>query len=203
MSFEETFKNAFNIEGFGKERYILCYKERPNISRNKLDEFAESVYLDVGSSLAIKYSKLPPRYISALDITYDLLVSIYEINAATLFTIRYSLLSGIDKQALLKFVKGQKNANFEARVIGMQNNEDTEMLGNLSAFLRMLKIPIVEVDLFGNDIRHIAIDSKTGMSFNILKENRIYRPGELANKLTYEQFQQSTMKAPSQKGQNK
>ena len=47
---------------------------------------------------------------------------------------------------------------------------------------------IFEADLFGSDRRNIAIDLKTGTSFNMLTENRLYKPGELANTTTEEQF---------------
>ena len=49
----------------------------------------------------------------------------------------------------------------------------------------------MEIDLFGTDKRHIALDLKTGTSYDLFLENRIYRPGELANSEKEEDFQRS------------
>ncbi|EQD80629.1 hypothetical protein B1A_00688 [mine drainage metagenome] len=92
-----------------------------------------------------------------------------------------------------------KGSNLEARVIGMQNGSDSAMLKPLLEFLRKQEIPIVEADLFGNETRHIAIDSKQGMSFSILVNNINYRPGELISKLTMDQFRRALSLASSQK----
>jgi hypothetical protein len=50
----------------------------------------------------------------------------------------------------------------------------------------------MEVDLFGEEKRHIVMDMKTGLSYDLLLENRIYRPGELKNDEKEEDFQSST-----------
>ncbi|MCL4404741.1 hypothetical protein M1583_02000, partial [Candidatus Marsarchaeota archaeon] len=60
-------------------------------------------------------------------------------------------------------------------------------------------IPLVEADLFGNEVRHIAFDAKQGMSFNVLVNNMNYKPGELVNKMTIDQFERSLKQASSQK----
>jgi hypothetical protein len=51
------------------------------------------------------------------------------------------------------------------------------------------KMKLVEVDIFGTNTRHIAIDAKLGTSYNILMEDRLYRAGELVNNLTMENFE--------------
>ena len=60
-------------------------------------------------------------------------------------------------------------------------------------FAHALRIPIFEADLFGNSTRHIAIDIYSGMSFNVLLEDKLYKPGELVNNMTREQFERAIM----------
>ena len=50
----------------------------------------------------------------------------------------------------------------------------------------------MEIDMFGEEKRHMAIDMKTGLSYDLLLENRIYRPGELKNDEKEDDFQSST-----------
>ena len=74
----------------------------------------------------------------------------------------------------------------------MQKNQDFYFVINqVMDFIVENKIRLVEIDLFGENTRHIAIDTKLGTSFNVLMEDRLYRPGELVNSMTVENFERT------------
>ena len=94
----------------------------------------------------------------------------------------------------LKFVMSS-GPDMEARIIGLQDGEEHGFLKDLLGFLSKHRIRLAEADLFGERIRHIAIDLKTGMSYNILLDDRIYKPSELVNRMTVEDFQRGLVTA--------
>ncbi|MGC8669858.1 MAG: hypothetical protein ACP5TL_01740 [Candidatus Micrarchaeia archaeon] len=194
MSFENALKDAILKQNFGNSPFSASYKERPHISKAKLDHFNETSYINIGNFFVIKQDQLPLRYIASIDITYELLLSIYEVNTSALFAARLLSISKDNISAIEKFIKGFKRPNFEVRLIGLQNNNKLDLLHSAFDIIMNHKLPIVEIDLFGNEMRHIALDSKIGASFNILKENRLYRPGELINNMTLEQLERSINK---------
>ncbi|MGC8652045.1 MAG: hypothetical protein ACP5UH_02230 [Candidatus Micrarchaeia archaeon] len=197
MGFESVLGAATAGGDFGKERYALTYKERAHLSKVKLDLHSEAVYIHTGEATTMKFSTLGPRYIAAMDITYDLLLTVYDVNTSKLFAARLFGFQPKSSQQIGGFLRGfGRRANLEARLIGMQNGESTDTLGGVLAFLKPMKLQIVEADLFGNEVRHIAVDSKIGVPYNILKDNRVYRPGELVSTITIEQFEQGLKKAP-------
>ena len=173
--------------GFGKELedklsqndvntavLTLNFKDRPHISKSKMDENGSCEYLEKEGVLQIRYDeKIGKRYIAAPNLTNDLLVSVYNINSAELFVAR---ISNFDAAKEIEKIKG---GNLEARMIGLQNNQNYEIVKSLIKLFERKNIPIMEADLFGNQIRHVAIDAHQGMSLNILLLDRIYRPGEL------------------------
>ena len=199
MSFERLFKSDMLYKDFNKKRYTRRFKERANISKIKLDTFANVRYLNVNDHHTALYdSPVATRYVAALNMSYDLLMSVYDVDTKSMIIHR---LFGIDQNfvgSTDKYLRQFKNRkpNVEVRLIGMQDNEDYNYLYEIAELLTSKELPLVEVDLFGAEQRHIAIDAKLGMSFNVLMEDRIYRAGELANTLTLEQFQKSLMKAP-------
>ena len=84
--------------------------------------------------------------------------------------------------------------NVEARIMGLQNGEDHAFLGGLLGFLSKQGIRLIEADLFGEETRHVAIDLKTGASYNVLLEDRHYRAGELVNRMTIDDFARTLIK---------
>ncbi|MEM0149533.1 MAG: hypothetical protein QXW10_01395 [Candidatus Micrarchaeaceae archaeon] len=197
MSFDSALKKAMLGNEFGKVPCVFAYKARAHISKSKIDEFGEAVYIDIGEASTVKYAASQTRYIAAMNIAYDMLLSIYEIDTSSLFAARLLDFSENDKNMVLKFLRSFKaRTNFEARIIGMQNAQQHAALEKISGFAEAKGIPIVEVDLFGGSKRHIAMDSKVGVSYDILEYDRLYRPGELDNKATFEQFERSITKKP-------
>ena len=92
-----------------------------------------------------------------------------------------------------KELRKLKPANIEVRLIGLQNGDNPLRLNETVDFIKKMKLPVFEADLFGGDTRHICIDIKTGVSFDVLISNRLYKPGELTNKVTREQFERASL----------
>lgn len=199
MSFERLFRNDLLVKDFNKQRYVRGFKGRANISKAKLDTYSNVRYLKVKETHITRYdSELAPRYAAALDTSYDMLLSIFDVNARNTIIFRtfgpdQTLRGSIDKY-LLPLRRG--GPNVEVRIIGMQNGEEYSHLYEIAELLNSKGLPLLEVDLFGTETRHIAFDTKLGMSFNVLVNDRLYRPGELANNLTLEQFEKSISPAP-------
>ena len=182
MSFENIFKE--NLEKLGNSRYWESYEDRAHISKQKLDKFKEVKYLTKDESLTFEYATvLSERYIAATNITDELFISVYDINSKRIFVQRF-MVSDQDEDKLEEFeiyLNENKDKSIEVRLFGMQNGANLRSLGRILNIILKYRVPVFEIDLFGNEIRHIAIDLKIGTSFNILMENRLYRPGELIN----------------------
>ena len=202
MGFETMLKTDVKSD-INKMEYKKVFKERPHISKSKVDMYSNAVYVGIGGSKKLYYSsEIDTRYIAAKDITFDMLVSLYDINNRILLASRiYKYAFDVEKKmtAMIASIKGKKT-NLEARIIGFQNNEDVYLIGEeLADFFMKNRIELVEVDLFGSNIRHVAIDAKLGSTFNMLLENRLYRPGELSNSMTVENFEAGLKVADSSK----
>lgn len=200
LSFESILEKDFKKE-INKSEYKLVSKERPHISKSKLDEFSNAIYIKTNEIKNMEYSdELSTRYIAATNLSYDFLMSIYDVNTRNLAIYRFFKFPESLDVVFAKYFKSLKGArhNLEARIIGLNNNQDYYIVAEeLIDFFSKYKIRLVEADLFGNEKRHIAIDSKLGMSFNILMEDRLYRPGELTNEITVENFEASLRKETS------
>ncbi len=188
------------LENGSKQKIYLSYRERRHISKVKMEIYEDVKYVGVDScestDINVPFSE---RYIGATNITYSFLASLYNINTSELIVCNVfedvkNCIKNLDH-----FIRHAKRPNIEARLIGMQNGSDASAVIEVLGLLKKHRIPLVELDLFGNETRHIAMDSKQGMSFNILVNNMNYRPGELINKLTLDQFKRSIMQASSQK----
>ena len=192
MSFERILDEAAKGKDFGSAPYLLASKKRPHVSRSKIEDYGNVSYLEVGDLKTARYEDdSSMRYVAAKDLTYDLLFSIYDVNTNALACARVFMNAKELEPRLSAFVGQFRRPNFEARIIGLQNGGPANDLKELLGFIARERIGVFEVDLFGEDTRHIAVDAKVGMSFNILIEDRLYKPGELTNKLTFDQFQRS------------
>jgi hypothetical protein len=182
--------DAFRADGFNSKQFFLSFKDRAHISKSKLDADESTGYLNVDESgMIMNHNGISKRYISAMNVTYDMLFSVYEVNSMSLFCARTFKSDDIIKKKLKDFIKKFKKPNFEVRIFGMQNNESQILVGKLLEVIKTYKLKVYEVDLFGNQTRNIAFDAKNGMSFNILLNDRIYRAGELNTNLTADQFE--------------
>ncbi len=196
MSFEKSLDTEMRKPGFGTANCHLFFKERPHISKSMADAANSSMYIDTGGSSRLRYSSTSARYICAADVTYDLLVSVYDVDTNDMFAMRIFKYDAETFKPLEKYLSEigrNKYKKFEARLIGLQDKQDYGILTPLFKALGKYKVPVMEVDLFGNQTRHIALDSYLGMSFNMLLQDRIYRPGELNTQITQEQFEARLM----------
>ena len=74
------------------------------------------------------------------------------------------------------------------RIIGLQGNDHTMYVAIEGMQKTVPEARLVEVDLFGNEIRHIAFDTKTGSTYDLLLQNKIYGPADLINNIKPEEF---------------
>ncbi len=195
MTFESLLVEDMGRHDFNTKPYVRSFKARPHISKSKVDMSGGPVYLDVGQWWSqFDYNELKARYVSAVSITYDVFISIYEVNSRSEFAARFVDFTPGLKYEMDGFIRKTRMPNLEARIIGLQNKSGPSPVVHLAEWLSERSVPVYEVDLFGTAVRHIAIDLHTGMSFDVLMENRLYKPGELENTLTLEQFQRGLKK---------
>ena len=196
MGFEDIMILDARKKGFGSQRYLLCGKERPHVSKSGVAAHDASEPFALGDAKTVKYAGWKgKRYLTFESLGYELVVTLYDVNSPGAYAIRV-----FDRKDLVKHLqKGLRSImterpNIEARIWGLQNKEDHAFLGELVEFLLKEGIRLIEADLFGEEIRHIALDLKTGTSYNLLLEDRHYRPGELANPITVDDFRRSITK---------
>ena len=184
MDFWKSFGDAMDL-GLGEERLFLGTAERKNASLNAVRGFSRD--LDINEAFVQRHDP-HRRYIIAIGITHDFLLCAYNVDNGDVFAARISRLP--DKKGwrfLNSKLAGMRARNLELRIIGLQNS-GTDVVGGLQAELKV-RGRLVEADLFGINMRNIAIDTKTGMTYNMLLLNRIYRAGELANTVSKEDFE--------------
>jgi hypothetical protein len=200
LGFEDIVAAEIGKTGFGSQRYLAAAKERPHISRSKLTAHDDAEFLKLGDTNFVSYKGWRgKRYLAFEALTYDFMVSLYDVNSPGAYAARLfdpKDLNGILKRDLISMRKAVPN--IEARVIGLQNKEDHAFLNGMLSMFSKQGVRLIEADLFGNETRHIAIDLKTGTSFNILLEDRHYRPGELTNTMTADDFSRALVKAKEQ-----
>ncbi|MGC8710292.1 MAG: hypothetical protein ACP5RF_01630 [Candidatus Micrarchaeia archaeon] len=188
----DAFKKAVYLKDFSTERIFIGSRKSTYIPMERAHASIDSVYglhRELKPNTAFFQKETADiRYIVSTNITYDLFVSIFDVNSNSGFFIRSSmLLSNATKANIRKYLDKFRNQNLEFRIIGMQNGYN-ELIDVISGLKKLVKGSLVELDLFGNEIRHIAIDLETGHSYNLLLDNRIYKPGELINSQALQSF---------------
>ncbi len=195
MSFENIFLAELRGNGFGSAEYTRTFKKRPHISKSKIDAYSNCGYLGSGAFFSANgYKQTDQRYIAATQLTYDMIISLYDVNSGSVAVARFAEFSTPLRTQLERFSASIKRPNFEFRIIGMQDGQSLEPLYGISEMITQCKLHLFEADLFGKQTRHIAIDRHSGMSYSILLNDRVYKPGELANTMTLEQFQRSAQR---------
>ena len=172
--------------GFGTRQLLLNTGDRHNSSLKRY--FDRSIELNNDSFIKKSYS-YEQRYIQVKNITFDIFVLFFDVNTSYSIAFRSSsILEDKKIDTLSKLIKKLKLSKIEARIIGLQNGH-TDLSTFLNYMYDCIDCTLLEADIFGKEVRNILIDTKTGMSYNLLLENRIYRPGELINKQSFEEFQ--------------
>ena len=192
MTFEEQLLEDVRSERFGLEQYLKTFKKRAHISKSKMDSYSNCTYLKLGDfATRMNYNQMDSRYFGATSLVYDTFLSVYDVNSRSIAVARFMELTDKIAAEFDKFIKSCKRPNFEVRIIGMQDNEAVAPVYKIADIIMHNKLALFEADLFGKQVRHIAMDISSGMSFNVLLEDRIYKPGELTNSMTMEQFEKS------------
>ena len=190
MSFENYLDMDMNDPEFSRVVYLKNFKERQNVSKSRLDGDAGCVFLDPGDIYQYKYdNKLGARYVACMDMSYDLVLSVFDVNGGTILVHRFYEFGKESRDAMDSHLRKMPLSNVEARIAGMQNNQYFKALIASFLYLKERKLPLYEIDLFGGDTRNVAFDIKTGLSLDVLALSRPYKPGELATKKTVEQFE--------------
>ncbi len=191
MDLWEAYEKLELSPGFQNNKASLRIGTRWGASLEHIED--RSFDLKMNQAKMLRYDDAS-RYLLVKNLSFDLFVSAYDVNTRSLIGARMSQPPEPDDFVrLANFAIKQGMKNIEIRVIGMQNGS-VDLLTAVSSAKKNLKGKLMEVDLFGNETRNIAIDAKTGVSYNLLLLNRIYRPGELINAITAETFEKSKSK---------
>lgn len=175
--------------GMGNQRFYISTGKRQHSSIAQIE--SRSFTLERNNGILLRYSERQ-RYIIAKSLTFDMLLTMYDVNSRSILAIRSTLpIEAKELKGVRKKLSLMRNANIEVRAIGLQNGW-RGYAKSLNDIYRISKGRCMEVDLFGDEKRHMAIDLKTGLSYDLLLENRIYRPGELKNDEKEDDFQSST-----------
>jgi len=195
------FKSISAREKFSEEKLTLSSvkstylpNERVNTSIAMISDFLKEIKI---GDIMFEKNNFNTRYIYAYNLTYDVLVSIYSVSKESGIFFRTALPLNKDEASIIKKLYTKlKDRNIEIRLIGMQNKQANakEFIESLLFLEKLGKNSLIEVDLFGNEVRHVAIDLKTGLSYNVLIKNIIYKPGELINNLSFDEFSKNVSK---------
>jgi len=201
MDFWGYFKSISAGEKFSEEKLTLSSvkstylpNERVNTSIAMISDFLKEIKI---GDIMFEKNNFNTRYIYAYNLTYDVLVSIYSVSKESGIFFRTALpLNKNEASIIKKLYTKLKDRNIELRIIGMQNKQANakEFIKSLLFLEKLGKNSLIEVDLFGNEVRHVAIDLKTGLSYNVLIKNIIYKPGELINNLSFDEFSKNVSK---------
>jgi hypothetical protein len=185
MDFWSSYQKRALEPEFGTRQLLLNTGDRYNTSLAKYVQ--KSSELKPGEAV-FKGWDPKSRYLIAKNIDFDIFVSFYDVNSKGIVAMRLSMpIEKKDLKDLKRLVRRMKNANLEMRVIGLQNG-DALLAPSIKQIRGLADCALVEVDLFGNQTRHLIIDLLTGKPFSLLLENRIYRPGELITASKKEDF---------------
>lgn len=186
MDFWGVYKDSETQPVFGHSRMRLGSRDRIHVSNSAIDSCC--LQLERNTGLMRRYSEAE-RYIVARGLTYDLLVSVYDVNTSCGVALRISAaLSEIELARVLAAIRSLKRPNLEMRIIGLQNGA-AGPLSIVNWLGKRLRCSLMEADLFGIEARNVAFDLKQGMTFDVLLSNRMYAKGELVNRVTKEEFE--------------
>ncbi|MEM3841250.1 MAG: hypothetical protein QXN59_00955 [Candidatus Micrarchaeaceae archaeon] len=192
MAFNGLLSKAIEA-GTPQTGLVLSYKPRFHISSKRAEEFGMSYSLEKGDFVIMRNRNGIIEYSNAKNLTYDMLLSVYDFNSGMTAIARFEVFGQSILSQFNTFIKSLKKPNLEARIIGLQSTSPTTEVRKSLDMINRFGISLNEVDLFGENMRHISIESKRGMSMDLLLLNRVYRPGELKNTQTYEQFKRGEL----------
>jgi len=164
---------------FSKERFYAGTGGTVRSHSSLSSIYSKAKFIEKGEMTFEKYNPLGLRYVAAREIENDLFLSIYNLNSMEMVAFRaVKELQKSEEKALIKYIKKFTRPNIEIRAIGLLNG-NADMVKVIDKVRLLTKGSVVEADLFGDEYRHIVVDLKTGSSYDLLLEDRLYRPGEL------------------------
>ena len=185
MDFWNSYK-ARTVGNFADAPLCLETAARKNASLKAVSEFSRE--LEINQAFFQRYDETR-RYIIAREITHELLFSAYDVNSGDALVARITRqLSNQEWSGVLSRLRRVRLPNLEFRIIGLQNGGYAATLVGFDRLRKMTHEILAEVDLFGPNMRNIVIDTKTGVPYDLLLLNRIYRAGELTNTVTRDDF---------------
>jgi hypothetical protein len=185
MDFWKVYQNERASGDFGQQRLSLGLRDRIHASLSSVESYSTNI--EVNQAVSASYGE-STRYVLAKDLTYDLLLSLYDVNSSSALLLRASSPLGKESLAEIRKRLGRlRRPNLEMRAIGLQNGDKT-MLESIDKIHALANSALLEADLFGSSTRHLAFDLKLGMQLDLLPLNRAYLPGDLANGLSIEGF---------------
>jgi hypothetical protein len=190
LSFEKFLEKDVLYANFNKIRYVKSTKERQHVSKNVVESPSDAYTLGINKIQVYRFGgPAYPKFVVCAPVTYDTVLSIFDVNKGVMLLYRFYKFDRGISASIEKMLKTAKNSNFEARLLGMQTNQPFADLHEALGLLGRNKIAISEADLFGNETRNLAYDLKNGMEYDILMENRPYKPGERVNVLSIADFE--------------
>lgn len=191
MDLWNTFQKELLHANLGLQELRLSSGERHNCSLASIE--GRNAWVQPGEQLFQGYSE-QSRYLAVKNLAFDLLLTIYDVNSPAIAAVRVKdVMPKSLRTSLQKLFPSSRKHNLELRAIGLQNGHK-ELLRFVEYVHGIIPCKIAEVDLFGTNLRHVVIDTKTGMPYNLLLQNRIYRPGELLNTTTMDEVVRAVLK---------
>lgn len=185
MDFWQAYVKKRAWSSFGQGSFVIGTADRHNVSARRIEP--KSSLLTPSGAVMRDYSE-ERRYLIIKDLTFDLFVSFYDVNSKALLAMRISYPITDKEVGKIKSILGKKKrAKWEMRTIGLQDG-DIGLVSSIAKLRDIRDCELVDVELFGNQTRHLVVDMLTGVPYNLLLLNRIYRPGELNNNLSKDDF---------------
>ena len=180
MDFWNVYEKAKMRPSFSASRMLLSARdERTHTSISTVS--GQSLPVGKGECIFRKCTE-SERYVLAQDIGKDIMLSIYDVNSSCAILLRFQAALTDRSLAMLgSDIRRLRSPDFKVRLIGLQNKAAAP-LKSVEKIERLVKPSnLQEVDLFGREVRHIAFDLKSGVTYNLLLLDRIYEPSEMVD----------------------
>ncbi len=194
MDLWNTYRGYRVQPGFSSERLYIRVRNRIDTSLSAVDYSRK----EVGPGEAATVTFAPEhRYLTVSNVTFELLVSVYDVNSRSFLVLRPTTpIDRADAAKIRDFIGRLRRPNIEVRLLGMQSGAANvkDLLDSIDQVQKAAGGNLMEVDLFGNVTRNIAFDARTGLSYDLMLLNRIYKPGELATTAKEADFSKAASK---------
>ena len=106
MSFEKLLLDESHKHEFGSVRVLMCFKNRSHASRSAITSDANAKPVNVYESVDLQYRGGDgEHYILVENLTYDAILTIYDVNSRSAVVYRGFLGKGFEKEKILKRIR--------------------------------------------------------------------------------------------------